>query len=163
RDRSRGRGLAGRTRRATRRRRPRHDAARADPAAGRGLGPIARRDAVRAAGRSRRAGRAGRGRPRARPGRGRPRGGWATGRGGLVAQSARAAARALTYVNLARAAAREGATAREVEVAEVMRRQASARHDDELGPWRVAAEYRSALRTTGAAWSAQLTADGRLA
>jgi hypothetical protein len=82
---------------------------------------------------------------------------------GLVAQSARAAARALTYVNLARAAAREGATAREVEVAEAMRRQASARHDDELGPWRVAAEYRSAARTTGAAWSAQLTADGRLA
>jgi hypothetical protein len=82
---------------------------------------------------------------------------------GLVAQSARAAARALTYVNLARAAAREGATAREVEVAEAMRRQASARHDDELGPWRVAAEYRSAPRTTGAAWSAQLTADGRLA
>jgi hypothetical protein len=82
---------------------------------------------------------------------------------GLVAQSARAAARALTYVNLARAAAREGATAREVEVAEVMRRQASARHDDELGPWRVTAEYRSAPRTTGAAWSANLTADGRLA
>jgi hypothetical protein len=82
---------------------------------------------------------------------------------GLVAQSARAAARALTYVNLARAAAREGATAREVEVAEAMRRQASARHDDELGPWRVVAEYRSAPRTTGAAWSASLTADGRLA
>jgi hypothetical protein len=82
---------------------------------------------------------------------------------GLVAQSARAAARALTYVNLARAAAREGATAREVEVAEAMRLQASARHDDELGPWRVAAEYRSAPRTTGAAWSASLTADGRLA
>ena len=82
---------------------------------------------------------------------------------GLVAQSARAAARALTYVNLARAAAREGATAREVEVAEAMRRQASARHDDELGPWLVAAEYRSAPRTTGAAWSANLTGDGRLA
>ncbi|HEX3765109.1 MAG TPA: SpoIIE family protein phosphatase [Kofleriaceae bacterium] len=82
---------------------------------------------------------------------------------GLVAQSARAAARALTYVNLARAAAREGATAREVEVAEAMRLQASARHDDELGPWRVAAEYRSAPRTTGAAWSANLTDDGRLA
>ncbi|HEY0483021.1 MAG TPA: SpoIIE family protein phosphatase [Kofleriaceae bacterium] len=82
---------------------------------------------------------------------------------GLVAQSARAAARALTYVNLARIAAREGATAREVEVAEAMRRQASARHDDELGPWRVAAEYRSAARTTGAAWSANLGGDGRLA
>ena len=82
---------------------------------------------------------------------------------GLVAQSARAAARALTNVNLARAAAREGATAREVEVAEAMRRQASARHDDELGPWLVAAEYRSAPRTTGAAWSATLLGDGRLA
>jgi hypothetical protein len=82
---------------------------------------------------------------------------------GLVAQSARAAARALSYVNLARGAAREGATAREVEVAEAMRRQASARHDDELGPWRVAAEYRSAARTTGAAWSANLDGDGRLA
>jgi hypothetical protein len=82
---------------------------------------------------------------------------------GLVAQSARAAARALTYVHLARIAAREGATAREVEVAEAMRRQASARHDDELGPWRVAAEYRSAARTTGAAWSASLVGDGRLA
>ncbi len=82
---------------------------------------------------------------------------------GLVAQSARAAARALTYVNLARAAAREGATAREVEVAEAMRRQASARHDDELGPWLVAAEYRSAPRTTGAAWSANLAGDARLA
>jgi serine phosphatase RsbU (regulator of sigma subunit) len=82
---------------------------------------------------------------------------------GLVAQSARAAARALTYVNLARAAAREGATAREVEVAEAMRRQASARHDDELGSWRVAAEYRSAARTTGAAWSANLAGDARLA
>lgn len=82
---------------------------------------------------------------------------------GLVEQSARAAARALTYVNLARSAAREGATAREVEVAEAMRRQASARHDDELGPWLVAAEYRSAARTTGAAWSANLLGDGRLA
>ena len=82
---------------------------------------------------------------------------------GLVAQSARAAARALTYVHLARIAAREGATAREVEVAEAMRRQASARHDDELGTWLVAAAYRSAPRTTGAAWSANLAGDGRLA
>lgn len=82
---------------------------------------------------------------------------------GLVAQSARAAARALTYVHLARIAAREGATAREVEVAEAMRRQASARRDDELGPWQVTAEYRSAARTTGAAWSASLVGDGRLA
>jgi stage II sporulation SpoE-like protein len=82
---------------------------------------------------------------------------------GLVARSARAAARALTYVNLARGAAREGATAREVEVAEAMRRQASARHDDELGAWLVAAAYRSAPHTTGAAWSANLAGDGRLA
>jgi hypothetical protein len=82
---------------------------------------------------------------------------------GLVAESARTAARALTYVNLARVAAREGATAREVEVAEAMRLQASASRDDELGPWQVAAEYRSAARTTGAAWSASLLGDGRLA
>jgi len=82
---------------------------------------------------------------------------------GLVAQSARAAARALSYVNLARSAAREGATAREVEVAEAMRRQASARHDDELGRWLVAAEYRTGARTTGAAWCANLAGDDRLA
>jgi stage II sporulation SpoE-like protein len=82
---------------------------------------------------------------------------------GMVAKSARAAARALTYVKLARIAAREAATAREVEVAEAMRRQASASRDDELGPWVVAAEYRSAARTTGAAWSASLLGDGRLA
>jgi len=82
---------------------------------------------------------------------------------GMVAASARAAARALTYVNLSRIAAREGATAREVEVAEAMRLQASASRDDELGPWIVAAEYRSAPRTTGAAWSASLFGDGRLA
>jgi Stage II sporulation protein E (SpoIIE) len=82
---------------------------------------------------------------------------------GLVAESARAAARALTYVHLARIAAQEGANAREVEVAEAMRLQASASRDDELGPWVVAAEYRSAARTTGAAWSASLLGDGRLA
>lgn len=82
---------------------------------------------------------------------------------GMVAESARAAARALTYVKLSRIAAREGATAREVEVAEAMRRQASASRDDELGRWVVAAEYRSAARTTGAAWSASLYGDGRLA
>ena len=82
---------------------------------------------------------------------------------GLVAESARAAARALTYVNLSRIAAREEATAHEVEVAEAMRLQASASRDDELGPWLVAAEYRSAPRTTGAAWSANLQGDGRLA
>ncbi|HET7500097.1 MAG TPA: SpoIIE family protein phosphatase [Kofleriaceae bacterium] len=82
---------------------------------------------------------------------------------GLVAESARAAARALTYVQLARAAAREGVAAREVEVAEAMRLQASAGRDDELGPWQIAVEYRSAQRTTGAAWSASLLDDGRLA
>jgi hypothetical protein len=82
---------------------------------------------------------------------------------GLVADSARAAARALTYVQLARIAAREGATARELEVAEAMRRQAAASRDDDLGPWRIAAEYRSAARTTGAAWSASVLDDGRLA
>ena len=82
---------------------------------------------------------------------------------GLVAESARAAARAWTYVNLSRIAAREEATAHEVEVAEAMRLQASASRDDELGRWLVAAEYRSAARTTGAAWSANLQGDGRLA
>jgi hypothetical protein len=82
---------------------------------------------------------------------------------GLVAESALAAARALTYVKLARLAAREGATAREVEVAEAMRLQAAASQDEALGPWLVAAEYRSAARTTGAAWSAHVMTDGRLA
>jgi hypothetical protein len=85
------------------------------------------------------------------------------GERGLVVEAARAAARALTYASLARAAAQEGATAREVEVAEAMRIQASASRDDELGRWAVAAEYRSAPRTTGAGWSATLLADGRLA
>lgn len=82
---------------------------------------------------------------------------------GLVAESARAAARGLTYAGLARAAAKEGATAREVEVAEAMRLQASASRDDELGRWSVAAEYRASPRTTGAGWSSALLADGRLA
>ncbi len=81
----------------------------------------------------------------------------------LVAESARAAARAITYASLARAAAREGATAREVELAEALRLQASASRDDELGRWTVAAEYRTAPRTTGAGWSASLLSDGRLA
>lgn len=85
------------------------------------------------------------------------------GERGLLAQSARAAARALTYAALARAAAREGETAREVEVAEAMRLQAAASRNDELGGFAVAAEYRSAPRTTGAAWTATLLADGRLA
>ncbi len=82
---------------------------------------------------------------------------------GLVIESARVAARALTYAALSRAAARERETAREVEVAEAMRLHASASRDDELGLWAVAAEYRTAPRTTGAGWSANLLADGRLA
>ncbi len=82
---------------------------------------------------------------------------------GLVVESARAAARALTFVALSRTAAREHETAREVEVAEAMRLQASASRDDELGRWAVAAEYRTARRTTGAGWSASLLPDGRLA
>jgi len=81
----------------------------------------------------------------------------------LVLESSRATARAVTYASLARSAAKEGATAREVEVAEAMRLQASASRDDELGRWTVAAEYRTAPRTTGAGWSATLLADGRLA
>jgi hypothetical protein len=85
------------------------------------------------------------------------------GERGLVVESARAAARALTFVALARAADRERETAREVEVAEAMRLQAAASRDDELGRWAVAAEYRTAPRTTGAGWSATLLADGRLA
>ena len=82
---------------------------------------------------------------------------------GLVVESARAAARALTFVALSRTAAREHETAREVEVAEAMRLQASSSRDDELGRWAVAAEYRTARRTTGAGWSASLLPDGRLA
>lgn len=81
---------------------------------------------------------------------------------GLVIEAARAAARAMTYAALARAAAREHEMAREVEVAEAMRLQAAIR-DAELGPWTVAAEYRTAARTTGAGWSVNLLADGRLA
>lgn len=82
---------------------------------------------------------------------------------GLVAESARAAARALTYAGLARAAARERATAREVEIATALRQQASASSDAELGRWVVAAEYRAAAPTTGAGWSAIELGDGRLA
>jgi hypothetical protein len=81
----------------------------------------------------------------------------------LTAEAARAAVRALTYTQLARVAAREGATAREVEVAEAMRLRASASRDAALGPWVVAAEYRSAPRTTGATWSVNLLDDDRLA
>ena len=82
---------------------------------------------------------------------------------GLVAESARAVARALTYIGMARDAAREGETAREVEVAAAMRQQASASRDDDIGRWSVGAEYRAAPRTTGAGWSVSLLADGRLA
>jgi GAF domain-containing protein len=82
---------------------------------------------------------------------------------GLVAESARAAARALAFVQLSRAALRERETAREVEVADALRLQASASRDAELGRWAVAAEYRAAACTTGAGWSAIELADGRLA
>ncbi|HUJ62126.1 MAG TPA: GAF domain-containing protein [Kofleriaceae bacterium] len=82
---------------------------------------------------------------------------------GLVAESARATARALTFAALARAAERERETAREVEIADALRRQASVSHDAELGRWSVVVEYRAAARTTGAGWSASELADGRLA
>lgn len=82
---------------------------------------------------------------------------------GLVEDSARAAARAVTFVALARAASRERETAREVEVADALRVQAVASRDTELGGWAVGAEYRAAPRTTGAGWSAIELADGRLA
>lgn len=82
---------------------------------------------------------------------------------GLIAESARAGARALTFVSLARAAARERETAREVEVADALRLQASASREAELGRWAVAGEYRTAPRSTGAGWSAVELADGRLA
>ena len=82
---------------------------------------------------------------------------------GVVAESAHAAARALTFIALSKAAAQERDTAREVEVADALRLQASASRDAELGRWAVAAEYRTAARTTGAGWSATELADGRLA
>jgi hypothetical protein len=82
---------------------------------------------------------------------------------GLVAESARAAARALTFVELARAASRERDTARQVEVADALRLQASTSREAYLGHWAVAAEYRTSPRTTGAGWSAIELADGRLA
>lgn len=82
---------------------------------------------------------------------------------GLLVDSARAAARALTFVGLSRAASRERETAREVEVADALRQQASASREAELGRWAVASEYRTAARTTGAGWSAIELLDGRLA
>jgi hypothetical protein len=86
----------------------------------------------------------------------------------LVAESARATARGLTFFGLARAASRERTVAREVEIADALRLQASASRDAELGKWAVAAEYRPAggghgVRSTGAGWSAIELADGRLA
>jgi len=82
---------------------------------------------------------------------------------GLLVDAARAAARALTFVGLARAASRERETAREVEVADALRLQASASREADLGRWAVASEYRTAARTTGAGWSAIELLDGRLA
>jgi len=82
---------------------------------------------------------------------------------GQVAESAKAAARALTFIGLSQAAARERETAREVEVADALRLQASASRESELGKWAVAAEYRTAAHTTGAGWSASELSDGRLA
>ncbi len=81
----------------------------------------------------------------------------------LVTESARAAARAFTFVALARSAMLERETAREVEVADALRLQASASRDAQLGKWVVTAEYRTAARTTGAGWSATDLGDGRLA
>jgi len=82
---------------------------------------------------------------------------------GLVAESAKAAARALTFIALSQAAARERETAREVEVADALRLQASASREAALGKWAVTAEYRTAAHTTGAGWSAIELGDGRLA
>ncbi|HEY0251856.1 MAG TPA: SpoIIE family protein phosphatase, partial [Kofleriaceae bacterium] len=81
----------------------------------------------------------------------------------LVAESARAAARAYTFVGLSRKASEEREIAREVEVADALRLQASASREAELGRWAVAAEYKPAPRTTGAGWSAVELEDGRLA
>ena len=82
---------------------------------------------------------------------------------GFLGDSAKAAARALTFVGLARAANRERDTARQVEVADALRLQASTSRETELGRWAVAAEYRTAPRTTGAGWQAIELGDGRLA
>ena len=81
----------------------------------------------------------------------------------LVTESARATARAFTFVALAKSATLERETAREVEVADALRLQASASRDAQLGKWSVTAEYRTAARTTGAGWSATELGDGRLA
>ncbi len=84
------------------------------------------------------------------------------GERGLIIESARAGARAMTFIGLARSAARERETAREVEVADALRLQASASRDAELGRWAVMVEYRTAKRG-GAGWSATELGDGRLA
>ncbi len=82
---------------------------------------------------------------------------------GLITESARAVSRALAFAALSRMATRERETAREVEIADALRLQASASRDAELGHWAVAAEYVPAARSTGAGWSATELADGRLA
>jgi hypothetical protein len=81
----------------------------------------------------------------------------------LLADSARAAARAIAFAALTRAAAHERETAREVEIADALRLQASASRDARLGAWSVAADYRAAARTTGAGWSAVELGERRLA
>jgi len=82
---------------------------------------------------------------------------------GALQRSAAITARALAFAALAQAAARERETAREVEIAETMRRQATVSGEAAFGRWSVAAEYRGAERTTGAGWSAVALPDGKLA
>lgn len=85
----------------------------------------------------------------------------------LVAETARTVARGLAFVELARAAAVKNEVAREIDLAQAMHAQSSSarRGDGALvaGRFAIAAEYRSAPRTTGAAWSSAVLADGRLA
>ena len=80
---------------------------------------------------------------------------------GLVAESARAAARGLVFAALARAADRERETAREVEIADALRLHAQA-DSDRIKRWSVAVE-RHGARALRAGWSAIETGDGRLA
>jgi GAF domain-containing protein len=79
----------------------------------------------------------------------------------LVAESARAAARGLVFVSLAREADREHETAREVEIAEALGLHVQADRA-RLLRWSVAVE-RHGARATDAGWSAIELADGRLA
>ncbi len=81
----------------------------------------------------------------------------------LLHESAKMAARALTYAALAREATRQGELAREVEIAEAMRRHAGRSVVDDGGPWRVLVEYRPAPRSAGAGWASRRLPDGRLA